>query len=94
MCGIVGTSDRVGPILLEAARLEYRGYDSAGIALVTEGRPRRVAAGKLANLRPRSDPPHAGSGSRTPGGPPTGARTLNAHPRGLHGDITVVHNII
>jgi glucosamine--fructose-6-phosphate aminotransferase (isomerizing) len=40
MCGIVGyTGPReAGPILIEGlARLEYRGYDSAGIALVDDG---------------------------------------------------------
>ena len=56
MCGIVGyTGPReAGPILIEGlARLEYRGYDSAGIALVDDGGDLFVEkkAGKLANLR-------------------------------------------
>ncbi len=56
MCGIVGyTGPRdAGPILLEGLRrLEYRGYDSAGIALVTESGELFVEkkAGKLANLQ-------------------------------------------
>ena len=41
MCGIVGYvgHEEAAPILLEGlSRLEYRGYDSAGVALCTEGR--------------------------------------------------------
>ena len=56
MCGIVGyTGPReAGPILIEGLqRLEYRGYDSAGIALVDEDGDVFVEkkAGKLANLQ-------------------------------------------
>jgi glucosamine--fructose-6-phosphate aminotransferase (isomerizing) len=54
MCGIVGVlgSHEVAPLLVEALkRLEYRGYDSAGIATVNNGRlDRRRAVGKLVNL--------------------------------------------
>ncbi len=54
MCGIVGIVGRnpASPLLLEALkRLEYRGYDSAGIAtLVNGGIERRRAEGKLARL--------------------------------------------
>ena len=54
MCGIVGVVGQVdaAPRLLEALRrLEYRGYDSAGIATVNAGRlDRRRAVGKLVNL--------------------------------------------
>jgi len=54
MCGIVGVIGRAeaAPLLLEALRrLEYRGYDSAGIAtLVGAGIERRRAEGKLGNL--------------------------------------------
>ena len=54
MCGIVGIlgKDEVAPVLLNALKqLEYRGYDSAGIATIEEGRlRRRRAEGKLANL--------------------------------------------
>ena len=52
MCGIVGIlgDHEVGPLLVNALkRLEYRGYDSAGIATLNDGklRPRR-SLGKLA----------------------------------------------
>ena len=54
MCGIVGIVGRafVADHLIEALRrLEYRGYDSAGIATLERGRlVRRRAEGKLANL--------------------------------------------
>lgn len=55
MCGIVGmiSQSSVGPKLLEGLkRLEYRGYDSAGIATLTQGRiERRRAQGKLQQLQ-------------------------------------------
>ena len=54
MCGIVGVlgTHEVAPLLVEALkRLEYRGYDSAGIATVNHGAlDRRRAVGKLVNL--------------------------------------------
>jgi glutamine---fructose-6-phosphate transaminase (isomerizing) len=54
MCGIVGAiaQRNVTPILVEGLkRLEYRGYDSAGIALIADGRLRRErAVGKVAAL--------------------------------------------
>ena len=59
MCGIIGiiARDTVAPGLLEGLhRLEYRGYDSAGIATLVDGRiERRRAEGKLGNLRRRLD---------------------------------------
>ncbi len=54
MCGIVGILGRepVAPMVVEALkRLEYRGYDSAGVATLEDGRlVRRRAEGKLRNL--------------------------------------------
>ncbi|PHP68369.1 glutamine--fructose-6-phosphate aminotransferase, partial [Zhengella mangrovi] len=57
MCGIVGIVGRqsVAPLLVDALkRLEYRGYDSAGIATLENGAlARRRAQGKLVNLEQR-----------------------------------------
>ena len=55
MCGIIGVlgQHEVAPIMVEALkRLEYRGYDSAGIATIGQNRrlDRRRAVGKLVNL--------------------------------------------
>jgi glucosamine--fructose-6-phosphate aminotransferase (isomerizing) len=59
MCGIIGiiAKDTVAPGLIEGLRrLEYRGYDSAGIATLVDGRiERRRAQGKLVNLARRLD---------------------------------------
>ena len=101
MCGIVGyTGPReAGPILIAGLqRLEYRGYDSAGIALVDDGGDLFVEkkAGKLANLRAAiaDRTPHAAIGLAhtrwaTHGRP----NDLNAHPhQDCTGEITVIHN--
>src|SRR5690348_2441352 len=59
MCGIVGILGRepVAPLMVDALkRLEYRGYDSAGVATLERGRlERRRAEGKLRNLEQRLD---------------------------------------
>ena len=101
MCGIVGyTGPReAGPILIEGLkRLEYRGYDSAGIALIDDSGRLFVEkrAGKLANLQTAiaDRTPHAAIGLAhtrwaTHGRP----NDLNAHPhQDCTGEITVVHN--
>ena len=101
MCGIVGyTGPReAGPILIEGLkRLEYRGYDSAGIALVDERGDMFVEkrAGKLVNLQTAiaDRTPHAAIGLAhtrwaTHGRP----NDLNAHPHiDCSGRITVIHN--
>ena len=98
MCGIVGILGKheVSPIILDALqRLEYRGYDSAGIATLDAGRiDRRRALGKLINLsdllvhEPLKG--QAGIGHTrwaTHGGP----SVANAHPHHT-GSIAVVHN--
>ena len=98
MCGIIGvlSDNEAAPILIEALkRLEYRGYDSAGIATINDMRlDRRRAVGKLVKL---SDvlvhdplPGKSGIGHTrwaTHGAPNVG----NAHPH-LAGGVAVVHN--
>ena len=101
MCGIVGyTGPReAGPILIEGLkRLEYRGYDSAGIALVDDAGDLFVEkrAGKLVNLQTAiaDRTPHAAIGLAhtrwaTHGRP----NDLNAHPhQDCTREITVIHN--
>src|SRR6476659_2457872 len=102
MCGIVGYIGprQAAPILLEGlARLEYRGYDSAGIALVTSTGDMFVEkrAGKLQNLRTAlavDGTPAAAIGLAhtrwaTHGRP----NDMNAHPHtDCTGQITVIHN--
>ncbi len=98
MCGIVGVlgSHEVAPLLVEALkRLEYRGYDSAGIATVNHGAlDRRRAVGKLVNLSDLlvHDPlaGHAGIG-HTRWATHGAASVKNAHPH-LSGAVAVVHN--
>ena len=98
MCGIVGVlgAHEAAPLLVEALkRLEYRGYDSAGIATVNAGKlDRRRAVGKLVNLSDLlvHDPLPGKSGIghtrwATHGAP----NTTNAHPH-QSGPVAVVHN--
>ena len=100
MCGIVGYigHEQAQPILLEGlSRLEYRGYDSAGIAVMDGGRISLMKAkGRLANLEERLSgaPLHGSIGIghtrwATHGEP----SDLNAHPHtDMKGDIAIVHN--
>ena len=98
MCGIIGIlgSSPAAPRLVEALkRLEYRGYDSAGVATLENGAiKRRRAAGKLANLeRELAEAPLAGVSGightrwATHGAPTTG----NAHPHATD-KVAIVHN--
>jgi len=98
MCGIVGILGRepAAPALIEALRrLEYRGYDSAGIATLEDGRLTRLrASGKLRNLEDKlKDAPlkgHIGIGHTrwaTHGRP----NEVNAHPHASD-NVAVVHN--
>jgi glucosamine--fructose-6-phosphate aminotransferase (isomerizing) len=100
MCGIIGYigSKPVVPVLIEGLRkMEYRGYDSAGVAVVSpEGIALRRSAGKLANLESaiRSEPVDGlygvGHTRWATHGRPT---EENAHPhRDCTGRIVVVHN--
>ena len=98
MCGIVGVlgNHEVAPILVEALkRLEYRGYDSAGIATVNNGTlDRRRAVGKLVNLsdllvhEPLAGKSGIGHTRWATHGAPS---VTNAHPH-LAGPVAVVHN--
>ena len=98
MCGIVGIVGQkaVATDLVDALRrLEYRGYDSAGIATVENGHlERRRAEGKLRNLEGRllQEPlrGHTGIGHTrwATHGRPT---ERNAHPH-MNGQVSVVHN--
>ncbi|MEE8099820.1 MAG: glutamine--fructose-6-phosphate transaminase (isomerizing) [Hyphomicrobium sp.] len=98
MCGIVGIIGEKGvaPDILDALRrLEYRGYDSAGIATIENGHlERRRAEGKLRNLESRllSEPLLGRTGIghtrwATHGRP----IERNAHPH-MNGRVSVVHN--
>ena len=98
MCGIVGVigSQPAAPLLLDALRrLEYRGYDSAGIATLVNGHiDRRRAAGKLGNLvdamarQPLAGTTGIGHTRWATHGAPT---TSNAHPHGTS-RVSIVHN--
>ncbi len=98
MCGIVGIIGKtpVAPQIVEALkRLEYRGYDSAGVATLEEGRlDRRRAEGKLRNLETKlSQAPLSGvigighTRWATHGKP----NETNAHPHATD-KLAVVHN--
>ena len=101
MCGIVGYTGQIqaAPVLLEGLKkLEYRGYDSAGIAVMQQGNIAiSKVTGRIAGLAQKTD-----NGKRLPGttgightrwathGAPT---DTNAHPHASNdGRFAVVHN--
>jgi glucosamine--fructose-6-phosphate aminotransferase (isomerizing) len=98
MCGIVGAVARenVVPVLIEGIRrLEYRGYDSTGLAVINGSLQRLVSTARVADLAAQAD---ATQITGTTGishtrwathGAPTSA---NAHPHVSHDEIAVVHN--
>jgi glutamine---fructose-6-phosphate transaminase (isomerizing) len=101
MCGIVGyvgEKSALDVVLEGLRRLEYRGYDSAGVALITDGRLTTAKkAGKIANLdkelADRPLPPSTTGIGHTrwaTHGPPND-RNAHPHPNG-DGKVAVVHN--
>src|SRR5437660_8226619 len=100
MCGIVGYTGRreAEPLLLEGLqRLEYRGYDSAGVATVAGERLRvRKSAGRIADLAAllaRQPAPGTHGISHTRWATHGAATDFNAHPHlGGDGAVAIVHN--
>ncbi len=98
MCGIVGILGKqaVAEHIVEALRrLEYRGYDSAGVATLENGEiGRRRAVGKLRNLAEvlHHDPLKGSAGiGHTRWATHGGVTETNAHPH-VVGDVAIVHN--
>ncbi len=101
MCGIVGAvaQRNVVPILIEGLRkLEYRGYDSAGIALINHTMQRVRAVGRVADLeaRAREAGVEAWTGiAHTRWATHGGVNEANAHPHASsseRAEVSVVHN--
>ncbi len=99
MCGIVGAiaNRDVVPLLVEGLkRLEYRGYDSSGIAVLDDEEVRRVRrTGRVAEMEAaaQSEGFDALIGiGHTRWATHGGVTELNAHPMVSHGDLALVHN--
>lgn len=98
MCGIVGAvaQRNVVPILVEGlSRLEYRGYDSAGIAVLNGSIKRVRAVGRVAEMQVKADAENlqgvVGIG-HTRWATHGGVTEFNAHPHVSCNEIAVVHN--
>ena len=99
MCGIVGAvaERNVVPILIEGLRrLEYRGYDSAGMAILADGNISRVRrVGKVVQLQKALEktPTSGGTGiSHTRWATHGAPNEANAHPHMSGSNIAIIHN--